>query len=555
MQHTTLTDLSPDDVRDAVAGVLGVEPESVPYDANLIGHGMDSIRMMRLAGGWRRDGASVTFRLLAQEPTVEAWHVLLTADRSLRPPDAPAATPAAPVAAAAGRTVVDAGAPFALTPVQRAYWIGRRPEMTLGGVGCHAYLEFDGDGVDPRRLETAVRHVLARHGMLRARFLEDGRQQILDRSPWPGLTVHDVTGADPREAAAHLARVRARLSHRVFDVAAGEVLDVQLSLLPAGRTRIHFGIDLLVADVASIELVLADLATAYADPARLAPPPAYGFPQYLEDHRAWCGAPGAAGGPLAVARDFWRERIPHMPSTGPALPLAAAPEDITEPVFTRRSFTVPPEAWERITGRAREFGLTPAMVLATAYAEVLGSRSGSERFLLNVPLFDRQPLHAEVGALVADFTNLVLLSVDLGRPAAFARRALDLQRQLHENASHAQYSTLSVLQDLRRAVGGKRVGAPVVFACNLGSAFVPPEVREELGEWSWMISQTPQVWLDHQVYRTDAGVVLAWDAVDALFAEGLMDSMLGSYEELLLRLADPAADAWSRPAAVHGAGA
>ncbi|MCM1969375.1 condensation domain-containing protein [Streptomyces sp. G1] len=545
MNCVSMDGLSMDDVRRAAAEVLGVEAGSIPDSANLIGHGMDSIRMMRLAGGWRREGASVTFRQLAQEPTVEAWHALLTAGRALPQ--------------TAGGRPVDAGAPFALTPVQRAYWIGRRAEMTLGGVGCHAYLEFDGSGVEPVRLEAAVRHVLARHGMLRARFLDDGRQQILARSPWAGLTVHDFASTGPDKAAVHLGEVRSRLSHRVFDVAAGEVVDVQLSLLPDGRTRIHFGIDLLVADVASIELVLADLAAAYRDPARLAPPPAYGFPQYLEDHRAWSGSAGAPGSPLAVAREFWRERVPGMPVAGPSLPLAAAPEDIEEPVFSRRSFTLAPPVWERITARAREFGLTPAMVLATAYAEVLGAWGENDHFLLNVPLFDRQPLDAEVGSLVADFTNLVLLSVDVRRPAPFAERALGLQVQLQENASHAQYSTLSVLQDLRRANGGARAGAPVVFACNLGSAFVPPEVREELGEWSWMISQTPQVWLDHQVYRTDAGVVLAWDSVDALFPEGLMDTMLRSYEELLLGLAGPEgaqdrADAWSRPAAVDGAG-
>ncbi|CAM5231515.1 condensation domain-containing protein [Streptomyces griseus] len=563
---TQMTGMSKDDVRRAAAGVLGVDAGSVPDGANLIKHGMDSLRMMRLAGGWRRAGASVTFRQLAEQPTVDAWFALLTASGAAAAPVAAeakdeTAAEAGPARKPARPATEDSEAPFALTPVQRAYWIGRRPEMSLGGVGCHAFLEFDGSGVDPVRLDLAVHRVLARHGMLRARFLDDGRQQILAESPWPGLTVHDVTDAGPDKAEQHLADVRARLSHRVFDVAAGEVVDVQLSLLPGSRTRIHFGIDLLVADVASIELVLADLVTAYRDPAGLAPASGYGFPRYLDDYRDWCGAPAEAGSPLAAARAYWRERIPALPASGPALPLAARPEDITAPVFSRRAFTLPTAAWEHIVGRAREFGLTPAVVLATAYAEVLGAWSEEDRFLLNVPLFDRQPLAPQVGGLVADFTSLILLSVDVGRPVPFAERALDLQRQLHDNASHAQYSTLSVLQDLRRAHGGRRTAAPVVFACNLGSAFVPPEMREELGEWSWMISQTPQVWLDHQVYRTDDGVVLAWDAVDELFPDGLMDTMLRAYEELLLRLADDApaggpgttaaaSAGWLRPAAV-----
>ncbi|MFF8288541.1 condensation domain-containing protein [Streptomyces sp. NPDC016309] len=536
-----MNDLSKDDVRRAAADVLGVEPGSIPDEANLIGHGMDSIRMMKLAGGWRRAGASVTFRELAEQPTVAHWHALLTATAAT--PGPPAAAPAAPLPA------VDGSAAFDLTPVQRAYWIGRREGMTLGGVGCHAYLELDGAGVAPDRLETAVRQVLARHGMLRARFLDDGRQVVLDESPWTGLTVHDLGRSGAEDAERALAGLRSRLSHRLLDVSRGEVFDVQLSLLPGGRTRIHVNIDLLVADVASIEIVLADLATAYRDPGKLPAAPAYGFAQYLRDHRAWCGSATAPGSPLATARAYWRERIAGLPVSGPRLPLAVPPERITRPVFSRRSFRVGAPAWDRITAAARRHGLTPAMVLATAYAEVLGAWSEERRFLLNVPLFDRQPLDPAVNDMVADFTNLVLLAVDLRRPAPFAERVRDLQRQIQENVSHAQYSTLNVLQDLRRANGGRRVGAPVVFACNLGSAFVRPEVRGELGEWTWMLSQTPQVWLDHQVYKVDDEVLLAWDAVDELFPAGLMEDMLRAYEDLLGRLAADD-DAWSLPAGV-----
>ncbi|MGW9434796.1 condensation domain-containing protein [Streptomyces sp. NPDC055607] len=534
-----------DEVRRAAAEVLGVEPGSLTDGGNLIGHGMDSIRMMKLVGGWRRAGAEVTFRDLARTPTVEDWYGLLTAQA----PAAGAAAVAVAPGPGEGREPVDPAAPFALTPVQRAYWVGRAEGMALGGVGCHAYLELDGSAVDPGRLEAAVRRVLERHGMLRAAFLADGRQQILPESPWKGLTVHDFSASGEQAAAAGLEEVRAALSHRVFDVASAEVFDVQMSLLPGGRTRVHLGIDLLVADVASIELVLDDLAVAYSRPGELAPAPGYGFPDYLRDHRAWCGELTDPDSPLAAAREFWRGRIPSMPVSGPRLPLAVQPGQITAPRFSRRSFLLGAAEWERITLRAREAGLTAAMVLATAYAEVLGAWSETPHFLLNVPLFDRQPIDPAVGEVVADFTSLVLLDVDLRAETSFAERVRGLQEQIQENASYAQYSTLSVLQDLRRANGGKRVAAPVVFACNLASPFVSPQVQAELGRWSWMLSQTPQVWLDHQVYRIGDGVQLAWDAVDELFPEGLMDEMLAAYERLLHRLADPELD-WSHPASV-----
>ncbi|MGW5611626.1 condensation domain-containing protein [Streptomyces sp. NPDC003753] len=535
-------DLSREDIRNTVAGLLGVGAESIADADNLIRHGMDSIRMMKLVGGWRRAGADVTFQKLAENPTVQGWHELLTM------------RPAPETADAVVRHRVDAGAPFELTPVQRAYWIGRGDELALGGVGCHAYLEFDGSGIDPGRLEAAVREVVDRHEMLRARFLEGGRQQILERSPWTGLTVHDFAASDAAAAEQGLEAVRAGLSHRRLDVAVGEVFDVQLSLLAAGRARIHVNVDLLVADVASIEVLLTDLATAYREPGRLTPADGYGFAQYLEDYRAWSGSPDVAGSPAAVAREYWQSRIPELPTTGPQLPLATPPEKITRPRFSRRGFVLGAKEWGRITTRGREHGLTPAMVLATAYAEVLGAWSADRNFLLNVPLFDRQPLDQAVTGMVADFTNLVLLHVDLRQPVPFVQRVRELQYQVQQNASHAQYSTLNVLRDLRRANGGKRVGAPVVFACNLGSDFVGPEFRAELGELTWMLSQTPQVWLDHQVYRTDDSVLLAWDAVDELFPPRLLDDMLQSYQELLDWLA-AAGNEWTRPAEVSVKGA
>lgn len=535
---------STEDIRNTVAGLLDVGADSISDTDNLIRHGLDSIRMMKLAGAWRRAGLDVTFRKLAEDPTVERWHEILAT--------VPAAE-AVNVDVDVVQHAVDAGAAFELTPVQRAYWIGRGDEMALGGVGCHAYLEFDGSAIDPDRLEAAVRAVLARHQMLRARFLEDGRQQILERSPWAALTIHNFGAADAAAAEQGLEAVRAGLSHRRLDVAVGEVFDVQLTLLPADRARIHVNIDLLVADVASIEVLLADLAKAYRSPGQLPPAIGYGFAQYLHDYRAWSGSSDVAGSPAAVARDYWKDRLPELPTSGPRLPLAARPEELIRPRFSRRSFVLGAEEWRRITEHARVQGLTLAMVLATAYAEVLGAWSEDPNFLLNVPLFDRQPLDPAVADMVADFTNLVLVHVDLRQPIPFSERVRGLQRQLQQSASHAQYSTLNVLRDLRRANGGKRVGAPVVFACNLGSDFVGPEFRAELGELTWMLSQTPQVWLDHQVYRTDDSVLLAWDAVDELFPAGLLDDMLNAYQGLLNWLAEAGND-WTRPAAVSAEG-
>ncbi|MGH3596153.1 MAG: phosphopantetheine-binding protein, partial [Mycobacterium sp.] len=45
---------NPEAIRAEVAELLGVGVDAVDPDCNLVGQGLDSIRMMTLAGRWRR---------------------------------------------------------------------------------------------------------------------------------------------------------------------------------------------------------------------------------------------------------------------------------------------------------------------------------------------------------------------------------------------------------------------------------------------------------------------------------------------------------------------
>ncbi|MFD6533818.1 phosphopantetheine-binding protein [Streptomyces sp. NPDC060184] len=60
-------------LREAVATMIGAQPDEIAPDANLIHLGLGSLEMMRLVNRWRRDGLPVSFRALAAEPTLDAW--------------------------------------------------------------------------------------------------------------------------------------------------------------------------------------------------------------------------------------------------------------------------------------------------------------------------------------------------------------------------------------------------------------------------------------------------------------------------------------------------
>jgi epothilone synthetase B len=84
---------------------------------------------------------------------------------------------------------------------------------------------------------------------------------------------------------------------------------------------------------------------------------------------------------------------------------------------------------------------------------------------------------------------------------------------------------------------------PVVFTSTLGqdqSGRTGLTVAR-FGQVIHGISQTPQVWLDHQVFEENGVLVFNWDAVEELFPEGLLDEMFGAYCDLLKRLTEESA--------------
>ena len=518
-----------DAIRDDVAALLGVDPSTIADADDLIGLGLDSIRMMRLAGGWRKAGFDVDFAALAAAPTVVDWASLLA--------------PSVDDESATESPFDEAdwsGDSFPLAPMQHAYWVGRTAAADLGDVAAHLYVEFDGEGLDADRLAGAAEDLAARHGMLRAQFGSDGRQCILPRLPRPALVVDDLRAVDAAEIDAILDARRTAKSHQLLDVAAGQVFDLTLTLLPGGAHRLHFDIDMLAADAMSYRTLLRDLVALY-DGADL-PPLDVSYRDYLH-HRAQ--HPDSA---RAADKRWWTDRLGDLPG-GPVLPSRPAGQSRSDVAqVTRMNHWLSPDARDGLLTAARAHGVTPAAVVAAVYAASVGAWSSSPTFLLNVPLFQRMPTHADIDAVSGDFSSSILVDVDLriltepGR-GSILDLARDLSRRMHEAASHSAYGALDVLRDLGRR-RGETVLAPVVFtsALGLGELFAD-EVYQRLGQPAHIISQGPQVLLDAQVTEVAGGLLTNWDVRTDQFPDDVVEGMFAHFTATLDRLADADAPA------------
>lgn len=504
-------------IREEVAELLGARADTLDPGADLIGQGLDSIRMMSLAGRWRKRGIDIDFAALAAEPTIAAWSELLSAAGGLQ--RAEASVP---------QDNSEHDQPFGLAPMQHAMWIGREDDQQLGGVAGHLYVEFDGQEVDAERLTTAAMALAVRHPMLRVQFLADGTQRIAALDGDFPVTVTDLRALPADQIAEQLAAMQRRKAHQQLT---GQVFELSLTLLPDGATRLHVDLDMQAADAMSYRTLMADLAALYRG-VELAPL-AYTYREY----RMATTQSAEQVNPRADAdRQWWGDRLPELPDP-PRLPLVPAAEQNDPRHTTRRWHWLAPDVRDALYAAARRRGITPAMALAASFSDALACWSAGQRFLLNVPLFGRDQRHADVDRLVGDFTSSLLLDVDLTDAATATGRCAVLQDAFRSAAAHSDYSGLEVLRDLSRH-RGTQVLAPVVFtsALGLGELF-GSAVIETFGTPGWINSQGPQVMLDAQVTEFNGGVLVNWDVREEAFPAGVIDAMFARHIAELERLA------------------
>ena len=434
--------------------------------------------------------------------------------------------------------------PFPLTDIQQAYWVGRSGAFDLGNVACHAYYEVETVGLDLPRFNLALRLLIERHGMLRAIVNADGQQQILDHVPPYEIKTLDLRSHDGQAAAAILDSIRHRMSHQVLPSDRWPLFEVRASRLDDDRMRLHFSFDILIADVWSLQILFREWEELYKDINARLSPLELSFRDYV-----LAEAELRHSHAHEVSQQYWSDRLLTLPPA-PELPVVTSPGSFAKPQFTRRSGWLEPERWSRFKRFAAESGLTPSSALMGAFAEVLSAWSKSPRFTINVTLLNRLPLHQQVNEIIGDFTTLIPLEVEHSSKRSFQGQAERIQAQLLEDLEHRFVSGVQVVRDVARAQG-RTPGAwmPVVFTSLLSQHMKCRRDGQRLwmGEVVYGITQTPQVWLDHQVFEEDGALVFNWDSVEGLFAEGVLQDMFDSYYSLLLRLSD-SQSAWSEPA-------
>ncbi|WP_316668172.1 non-ribosomal peptide synthetase [uncultured Propionibacterium sp.] len=371
----------------------------------------------------------------------------------------------------------------AMTALQRAYAVGRMPELPLGGMECLAYFEFRGRSFDVERLQEAVDRV-HRHAALRCIFVLGDEALLEDGdAPAPQVAVLDVqTDPDHRRN-----EIRERLMHATIDIGRGINWGVALSTAGGDDCVLHLVFSLAAVDIAAIGVVLHELAEVYSGEDKHSG-------EFLQSIGAVHDALRAGSRPRRVGR--YENNAPAL-LPGPELThLSETATTDVETMTLRRELDR--KLWDELDARADEFRVSLASLILAVYEHALRRWSANDDFCVTVAALDIRGTEAVVADRTVAYAHRAFAAADFEQEVLSA--ATDLRRRIDEHRD--------VMTEMREA---QAADAPVaasrcVFTYSPKMAVFTPLVLEVLGRpCSWC--QTPQSAIDCRLFRLDESTV------------------------------------------------
>ncbi|MPQ34066.1 amino acid adenylation domain-containing protein [Clostridium estertheticum] len=426
--------------------------------------------------------------------------------------------------------------PFPLTEMQEAQWIGRISSFNVGNVAAHVYFETENENIDLEKLQNSWQAMIKQHEMLRTVILPEGGQQILKSPLEYEIKNLDLRDKDSKDVEKLALEVRNKMDHVVRDTNKWPLFDVRTTQLPGDIVRLHFSIDLIICDVGSMRILQSNWAKAYKNSENGLPKLEVSFRDYVMTEKKF-----KKSKLYMKSDDYWNKRVQELPiTTAPDLPVAKDISAIGDVRFKRWSFIVEKSKWEKIKEIAVKQSLTPSTIIMTAFANILAVWSKTSEFCINTPIINRLPVHNQVKQLVGEFSSFAPVSISFNKNKTFLELAKEIQEESWSNLENRFVSGTSILRKLAKYKGGTSGAVlPVVFTSTIVQKVEgEDEFFKLFGDYSYIISQTPQVWLDHTAMENENGLLLSWHALEGLFPEGVLDSMWSAYEEFFNRLAD-----------------
>ena len=392
------------------------------------GHSLLAWRVVVLCQ--ERLAAALSVNAVFANPGVAAFAECVRREQGRKPESA-----ATDAAAGAG--------PCPLTPQQTALWLELKLHPETDAYN-EPFAFRSATRLDPARVRRALERVAAAHEILRARLVEQEGEPafVFDRAASDFEFELLETPAPDLQAALR----------RLFDLAHGPLWRVVLHQDPRGGSVLLFVVHHLALDAASVEILLAGFAAAYADPSVALASQPQAYRALALEERARLERERAGDERFFAAALAGAELTPALPP--PCVPCPAGQEEVA----CTLQRVLAPELARSIRTLAAALGTTPFHVYLAAYLTLLRTWTASDDLVVGSPVSQRETPATQ--GIAGYFLSPTALRARLAGDQSFSATVADLARRWQEVREHARLPVNLVLQAAR---GGNRSDAGSPF--------------------------------------------------------------------------------------------
>lgn len=334
--------------------------------------------------------------------------------------------------------------PAGLSFEQQGFWFFHHlePKSPLYTMPIGARLKGT---VQPEALQHALNTVVARHEVLRTRFVGEEPELVTDAPRPVPLSLIDLRHLPAAERESEARRLLTAEARQPFDLSQDLMIRATLVQLEEEEWAFLVLMHHIASDDWSWRVLCNELAEAYeaflADRKAQLPE----LPIQYADFAAWQGQ-WLRGAVLENLLAWWRDRLAGAPE------IISLPTDHPRPAaqtFRGASdwLELPRGLSEQINALGQRAGATPFMILLAAFQALLHRYSGQDDFLVGSPVAGRT--RASVERSIGLFINMLVLRADLAGDPTFKDLLRSVQTSVLEALAHQELPFEKLVQELQ----------------------------------------------------------------------------------------------------------
>jgi amino acid adenylation domain-containing protein len=423
--------------------------------------------------------------------------------------------------------------PPPLAFAQQRLWFLDQYEPASAAYNICSALRLVGQ-LDLAALAQSFSTITQRHAALRTRIgLVDSQPvQLIAPAAPRTLPLLDLQALPAARQQPTLHQLGAALAQQPFDLARGPLLRLYLLRLHPTEHVLLLNVHHIVADGWSVGVFVRELAALYPACLAHAPSPLPALPIQYADYALW-QRQWLRGAVLERQLAYWRTQL----AAAPELEL---PTDYPRPprqTFhgTQQVSQLSAELSAGLAGLGHQLGITPFMLLLTAWQALLARYSGQDDFVIGTPIAGRT--RGELEDVIGLFVNTLALRSRLAgnprvRDVLAQVRSQTLDAFSHQDVPFEQVlEALQLTRDLRR---------PPLFQVMFTLQNVPQTVLELPGLRLQSLefpTNTAKFELALTIMERAEGLHLRMEYNTDLFAATTITRMLGQYAAVLAGIA------------------